>query len=181
MLEDKLKGILLKNPNTLTDLRTIHSLQLKNAYIAAGYVRNQVWDKLHGYLERTPFNDVDVIYFDDKNVNEETEKHFEARLRQYNRNVKWSVKNQARMHLRNHEKPYKGIEDAIKRWPETATAVGIRLNDMGGLDVLAPHGLEDLFALRVRRSPYFQDPDFYLQRVMEKGWLKRWDKLTLES
>lgn len=38
-------------------------LQLPDAWLAAGFVRNRVWDRLHGYPEPIPLADLDVIHF----------------------------------------------------------------------------------------------------------------------
>ncbi|MEQ1549262.1 MAG: nucleotidyltransferase family protein [Chakrabartia sp.] len=38
----------------------------------------------------------------------------------------------------------------MRYWPETATAVAVRLSDEGILEVEAPYGLTDLFGLRCR-------------------------------
>ena len=122
---ERLKEIMLSKPHTLRDLELVKSLNLPNWYIAAGYIRNQVWDVLHGMKSSQAFNDVDVIYFDVDDNREETEKKYEIQLRALDANINWSVKNQARMHLRNNEDPYSNVEDAMKRWPETATAIGI--------------------------------------------------------
>ncbi|SDF57102.1 Nucleotidyltransferase [Paenibacillus sp. cl6col] len=35
--------------------------------------------------------------------------------------------------------------DALRRWPETATAIGVRLDEDNQLDFCAAYGLEDLF------------------------------------
>mgnify|MGYP001461346440 CR=1 FL=1 len=61
---DQFIQIMLTNPNLLRDLHLVHSLGLPEACIAAGYVRNYIWDYLHGYTERTPLHDVDVLYYD---------------------------------------------------------------------------------------------------------------------
>lgn len=178
-LEAKLKKILLQNEHTIEELRCIQALHLKDGWVAAGYVRNQVWDYLHGFHERTPLNDIDVIYFDETDTSRKQEQHFEMRLRRCHGNLNWSVKNQARMHLRNQAQPYTSIEDAVKRWPETATAVGIRLNSQDEMEVLAPYGLEDLFSLKIRKSPFFMDHAYFLRRVYSKGWTDQWSKLQL--
>ena len=47
----------------------------------------------------------------------------EAELRALAPGIDWSVKNQARMHLRNGDPPYSGATDAMRHWPETATAI----------------------------------------------------------
>jgi len=82
------------------------------------------------------------------------------------------------MHARNREKPYASITDAMKRWPETATAVGISLEG-NDIKVTAPHGLDDLFHLVIRRSPYFTDQDDFYARIERKKWLEYWPQLKI--
>lgn len=60
------------------------------------------------------------------------------------------------MHIRNYEQPYTSVEDAMKRWPETATAIGIQINRTNNIEIRAPHGLNDLFNMVIRRSKYFR-------------------------
>ncbi|RUS49107.1 nucleotidyltransferase family protein [Cohnella sp. AR92] len=161
------------------DLELVQALNLPDWCIAAGYVRNLVWDRLHGFAGRTPLEDVDVLIYDRSDVTEDAEKKLEERLRRISPQDKWSVKNQARMHIRNNESEYVSIEDAMKRWPETATAVGVRLDPEGGLRIIAPHGLEDLFELKLRPSSFCPDKEMFLGRVRNKRWLTTWPRLTL--
>jgi hypothetical protein len=51
-------------------LKSVASLSLPQCYIAAGFIRNLVWDSLHGKQAPTPLNDVDVIYYDASESNE---------------------------------------------------------------------------------------------------------------
>ena len=44
----------------------------------------------------------------------------------------------------------------------------------GGLHVIAPHGLDDLFAMVVRRNPARVSVETYRQRVREKNYAARW-------
>jgi len=176
---ERLIEFVKSNLNMLVELQLVRSLNLPDAYIAAGYVRNQLWDYLHGYKERTPLSDVDVIYFDPTDINESTEKIYEQRLISQLNIYKWSVKNQARMHIHKNDPPYSSIEDAMMRWPETATAIAIRLNAKNEIEVVAPYGLEDLFEMRIRRSPYFHDQEYYLKRIAEKKWLTIWPRVQL--
>lgn len=179
MFEEKLIKIMRTKEHLMRDLSIVQTLQLPNGYIAAGYVRNYVWDYLHHRTSATSLNDVDVIYYDTSDLSEETEKRLENRLKNHLNEYNWSVKNQARMHTRNHSKPYLNIADAMKRWPETATAVGIRLDQNHNIKVVAPHGLIDLFNFIVRRSPYFEDRELFLQRIQSKNWLELWPKLNV--
>ncbi len=174
-----LREAIRRQPEIMADLQLVAELRLPQGCIAAGYIRNFVWDVLHGYAERTPLHDVDVLYYDPACLDEEAEKVYDARLRERNPRLNWSVKNQARMHLRNGTAPYRSVEDAMRHWPETATAVGARLNAAGEVELITPFGLDDLLSLQVRQGPYFHDHDVFRKRVNGKDWLRRWPLLKL--
>ncbi|MEF2966025.1 nucleotidyltransferase family protein [Paenibacillus sp. M1] len=163
----------------MADLKAVAGLGLPQGCIAAGYFRNFVWDALHGYSGRTPLHDVDVLYYDPECREEEAEKEYDARLRVLNPKRAWSVKNQARMHLKNGDSPYGSVEEAMLHWPETATAVGARLDAAGNIEIIAPFGLSDLLELRVRQSPYFHERSIFEGRIREKEWLRIWPRLTV--
>jgi hypothetical protein len=59
------------------------------------------------------------------------------------------------MHLRNNHPKYSNTENAISYWPETATAIAVRLNSKNIVEILAPYGLNDLFNLIVKPTPNF--------------------------
>jgi hypothetical protein len=73
-------------------LLAVRTLNLPDWWISAGFVRLKVWDAVHGYQERTPLPDVDVIYFDESNDDEAEEKRIENRLLHLQSDVPWSVK-----------------------------------------------------------------------------------------
>ncbi|XEC96594.1 nucleotidyltransferase family protein [Paenibacillus tarimensis] len=177
--ENRLREWMYTNEAIVADLQLVRSLNLPDGYIAAGYVRNYIWDRLHGYDQRTGLNDIDLVYFDDRNTAEAADRGIEARLQQLTGDARWSVKNQARMHLRNKTEPYRSVSDALSRWPETATAVGIRLTEDDRVDICCPHGLKDLFELNIKRSPFFYDESFFRQRVEIKRWLVTWPLLRV--
>lgn len=181
MSAEKLIQIMKTYDHLIRDLKLVRRLNLPKWCIAAGYVRNYVWDYMHGYSRRTPLNDVDVLYYDLADVTEETEKKYEAVLQGEQPEYNWSCKNQARMHVRNQEQPYGSVSDAMKRWPETATAVGISLDYNMNMEVVAPHGLHDLFDLKIRKSPYFQDKRYFYSRIESKKWLEIWPRLKVSD
>lgn len=84
------------------------------------------------------------------------------------------------MHLRNGDAPYLSTENALSYWPETATAVAVRLTDAGLLEVIAPFGLDDLFELRLRPGPGFEGEkiEVFRERVVRKRWLERYPLLV---
>lgn len=163
------------------DLKLVRELNLPESCIAAGYVRNRVWDALHGNGHETPLNDIDVIYYDPLDISEERDQRLTLMLNSTDKKDYWSVKNQARMHLRNKVIPYESTSDAMSCWPETATAVGLYLDEVDHIQFIAPYGLDDLFDLNVRQSPRFADTAYFLKRVIEKQWLSLWPNLTLRE
>ncbi|MEX0631544.1 nucleotidyltransferase family protein [Serratia ureilytica] len=156
-------------------LRTVRRLGLNDWCLGAGFVRNLVWDRRHGYVEPTPLNDIDVIHFDAERADAERDRMLEARLQQWLPQP-WSVKNQARMHLRGGRAPYRNSEEAISFWTEVETAIGARLNADDSLTLVAPSARG-----AVRRHHHLQrengDRAAYAQRVLDKGWLQRWPRL----
>lgn len=162
-------------------LRTAAKLQLKDWYIGAGFVRNKIWDVIHDIQTRTPLNDVDLVYFDQECTQDAEDKAFEKQLHNIMPDVPWSVKNQAVIHLRFNQKPFNSSAHAISFWPEIVTCVGVRLNLADdALEFTAPHGLDDIFELKVRPTQDNNVPlSVYQQRVKSKGWQKIWPKLNI--
>jgi len=164
-------------------LTAIAGLGLPDAWIGAGFLRGAVWDRLHGYQARTPLGDIDVVYFDPEAPDPATEAALERRLGARLPGLPWSVKNQARMHLRNGDAPYGSSAEALAHWLETPTAVGVRLNEAGGLELLAPLGTEDLLDLTVRPTPHARKHGHrlaaYRARMEAKNWLAKWPKLRV--
>ncbi|KQL52624.1 hypothetical protein AN964_03140 [Heyndrickxia shackletonii] len=164
-------------------LRTAKTLNLPDWWVCAGFVRSKIWDTLHGFEERTPIPDVDVIYFDEKNTDESEEKRLEESLRHLHPNVPWSVKNEARMHVKNNIPPYSSSVDAISKFPETATALGLKLDEEDQLILTAPCGLEDVLHLKVKPSPYFMEErereSIYEERIIKKNWKSIWNKINI--
>jgi hypothetical protein len=161
-------------------LALVRDLGLPDCWVAAGFVRSGVWDFLHG-REFSPLpGDIDVIWYDCDDPCEAHDRALESVLRRLDGELNWSVKNQARMHARNADASYHSSTDAMKHWPETATAVGIRLNVEGRIEVAAPFGLEDLFSLVVRPGPRFlgDKHDIYLKRLAARQWHLAWPRLT---
>ena len=179
MLEEELIASSENDPWMIRILAHVRSLNLNDCWIGAGFVRNKIWDEKHG-LSRSNLNDIDVIYFDKINPAPAIDKEIELRLDKLDKTVNWSVKNQARMHIRNGHKPYQNTTEAISYWPETATAVAIRLTNNNKVECIAPHGLHDLFHLIVQPTPGF-NLKTYQERIARKQWSKRWNKLVFKQ
>ena len=90
----------------------------------------------------------------------------------------WSVRNQARMHTRNADAPYRSATDAMRPWPETASAVAAWLDAAGCLHIAAPCGLFDL-ALRPTPVAAARRPRVFAARLAAKPWLHEWPRLRV--
>lgn len=161
-------------------LERVAALDLPDCWVGAGFVRSAVWDHLHGRAPTPTWDDIDVVWFNRDQATPEADEEIEKRLARAEPSGNWSVKNQARMHSRNDDPPYRSADDAISRWPETATAIAIRLSE-GAIDIAAPHGLDDLFSMVIRPTPAFTGRKFpiFRERVGKKGWLERWPRLVV--
>src|SRR5690625_2648685 len=136
-------------------LNDVKKLQLPDWWVCAGFVRSKIWDVLHFFSERTPLPDIDVIYYDTADMSEFIEKELQNQLKEYNPTIPWSVKNQARMHHKNKVPPYSSSVDAISKFPETATALGVRIDVEEKLILTAPCGIHDVLNLQIKPTPYF--------------------------
>ncbi|WP_164115783.1 nucleotidyltransferase family protein [Sphingorhabdus sp. Alg239-R122] len=172
-------AILRADPRRWQLLGVVSELGLPDCWIGAGFVRNAVWDHLHQRTISPIRGDIDVIWYDPGQTDPTEDRRHEAALLSVEPTIAWSVKNQARMHDRNADLPYTSATDAMRYWPETATAVAARHLGDDSCEVAAPIGLKDLFGLILRPTPRFADEkhDIYVERLKTKGWLNNWPLL----
>lgn len=179
--------LLQQDPYRLAILTVVSHLNLPHCYVAAGFVRNLVWDHLH-QAARTQLNDIDIIYFDANDKKSDGAesamnylKHAEhnAQLKELG-TVNWQIKNQAVMHGKNNDPRYHSIADAMSFWPEKETAVAVRLNQADEIEVIAPFGLDSLFAGEITPNPK-RHFSIFEQRLIQKAWLKTWPNLKVVS
>lgn len=175
---------LVQNDKWMMDLLTCaKSLDLPDWWICAGFIRSKIWDVLHGFDERTSLPDIDVIYYDQSSIEERIEKNHEETLNRLLSTVPWSVKNQARMHIANNSSPYSSSVDAIGKFPETATALGVKLDEGDNVILTAPHDIQDVVNLIVKPTPYFLESKdrmlMYEKRVRKKNWQATWSKIEV--
>lgn len=161
-------------------LRTAQGLGLPDWMIGAGFLRNRVWDFLHGYQKTTPLNDIDLIYFDPVNCTREHDIVYENELKKL-MDASWEVRNQARMHRVDNDQPRTSAADGLSRWVETPTCVAVRLNQDDTLELIAPWGIDDLVNLVVRPTPVTAEKrmDQYRARQAKKNWKTTWPKLKI--
>lgn len=182
---EDLIALIARDSERMRLLKIVSKLGLPDAWIGAGFIRNLVWDALHGYSASTPLADIDVVYFDPAQTHSSKDLELEERLLEVYASASWQVRNQARMHLKNGDAPYTQSSDAISRWPETATAIAARLTQDETIELLAPLGFEDLINLRVCPTPHFAASPakmaLFRERILQKAWQRHWPKLQFEA
>ena len=182
--QDLLQAIQL-NTDLMKILTIIRDLGLKDSWLAAGSVRNFIWNLLS---DKSPFDsetDVDVIFFDPDVSYEETVS-LEKKLREDFPQYQWELKNQVYMHQHSpHTVPYTSSRDAMSKYPERCTAVGLRLNEDSTLELFAPYGIEDILNFKVSPTPHFLENEdrmkLYQERLSKKNWKEKWKNLTFSK
>lgn len=164
-------------------LQMAKSLELPDWWICAGFVRSKIWDTLHDYETKTAMPDVDVIYYDSLHQDEIYEQSLETKLMNMDATIPWSVKNQARMHVVNNMPPYSSSVNAISKFPETATALGVTLDELNNVILTAPCGIGDVLSLQVRPTAHFLESKerlhMYKNRVIKKNWQSKYSNITI--
>lgn len=164
-------------------LQMAKSLELPDWWICAGFVRSKIWDTLHDYEAKTAMPDVDVIYYDSLHQDEIYEQSLETKLMNMDATIPWSVKNQARMHVVNNMPPYSSSVNAISKFPETVTALGVTLDELNNVILTAPCGIGDVLSLQVRPTAHFLESKeqlhMYKNRVIKKNWQSKWPNITI--
>lgn len=167
-----------EDPMRMAALEVAASLQLNDWCLAAGFVRNMVWDELHHQSEATPMNDIDLIYFDGESATQQSDMEIELELKSKS-DFPWSVKNQARMHIRNNDASYSSTSNAMCHWVEVETAIGAFLSSKGEVKLIAPFGVEELFGSSITINPMRIKPEDFFHRIESKRWLELWPNLKI--
>jgi hypothetical protein len=156
-----------------------------DCWVGAGVLRDLAWDALHGGFAPERVKDVDVAFFDPHDLRKERDLEVEERLGRLLPGVRWDAKNQAAVHLWYERRfgfpvePLRSTADGVATWPETATAVAVRLDGGGNLSVLAPCGLTDLLGGVCRHNPRRVTAEEYRRRVHAKRIAQRWPKVRI--
>jgi hypothetical protein len=181
----KFEAILRTTPWFMDALLAARNVGAPDWLIGSGALRTAIWDYLHGFSEPTPLADVDLVFFDPADTSSERECQIEEVLGDQLPGAPWEARNQAAVHLWFPEKfgyevePFTSTADAVASWPETATAVAVRLESDDSLTVVAPCGLEDLLGLVHRRNPKRVTVEEYERRLAEKRIAERWPQTTI--
>ena len=186
-LETRLVGILEQAPGLMRVLTVARDLGMPDWMVFSGAIYQPVWNHLTSRPIEHGLKDYDLAYFDAGDLSWDAE---DAVIRKvaaafeppFDSMVE--VRNQARVHLwfEGHfgeaYDPLTRSAEALERFTAPAFAVGARLEADGRLNIFAPFGLEDLFALRLRSNP--NRPSKAFARTAESA-RRRWPEITVEA
>jgi hypothetical protein len=184
--------------------KTAAEHNLPDWMIGAGFVRNKVWDHIHGYdsaagddfssipvhlrpsrrcydSDHVPTSDIDLIYFDPARADASAEAADEALSREMTEKtgIPWEIVNQSYTHAWHNRGPYASATDALADWVETATCIAVSRDACGALRLHAPHGVSDLVHGRIRKNERCSDAASFALRVSRKRWLEIWPRLEV--
>lgn len=176
--------MVMRNPVIATVVERMPVLGLPGCYLAAGALFQTVWNCLSGRDPGAGIRDYDVNYFDgtDLSWNAEDEVIRRADNLFHGLDVVVEVRNEARVHLWYEATfgvpcpPFSSTEAAIASFPSTSSCLGIRTED-GELQVYAPYGFTDLFALRTRPNPVLAPRQVYEAKTAR--WRQEWPALQV--
>ena len=179
-----LADILRGNTQLMDILNFLYVLE-PNAYLAAGVIRNSVWAALHQQEFSLKNTEIDVIFYDESDVDATHAQFLQQQLMQHFPEIEWDMTNQAFVHhwyRKDNGEPIaqlSSIAEALSLWPETATAIAVHLNDDAQLEYIAPFGLTDLFELKLRWNKALVSYEVFMHRLHTKKFLEKWAKLKL--
>jgi uncharacterized protein len=175
--------VLRQAPLVMEALRVAREVGAPDWLISAGAIRDAVWDALHDRPLTAVPRDIDVGFFDPRDLTPDRDRTVVDSLNARAPHLPWQAKNQAAVHLWYPQRfgrdvpPFRSCADAVATFPETASCVGVRLLADDELLVVAPHGLDDLCGCICRHNPTRVPASFYERRVAEKGWRRRWPRM----
>ena len=186
-LNARLDQMLRASPRLMRVLVIARELGLPDWRIVSGAVYQTVWNSLTGRDPDYGIKDFDLFYFDAEDISYEAEDvHIVRAAAAYPADLAplVEVRNQARVHLwfeahfGEAYAPLSRTDEALARFVAPAFAIGVRLEADDRLDIAAPFGLDDVFAMRLRPNPL---------RGLAAGWdkvtasaLARWPEVTIE-
>jgi hypothetical protein len=185
--EEMLVDIIKNNPHLQKVASALYAFKAEQCYIGAGAITQTVWNILTNRPVNYGIADIDMVFYNPRNVEEEYERKIVEHLRQVLREYPFwlDVKNEARVHLWYREKfgydiePYKSIEAAIDTWPTTATSLGIRMISEQCWEIYAPFGLKDIFDMKIIANNRQITKDIYDAKV--RKWTQKWPELKIEK
>ncbi|GEM_PF-328931 len=181
----RLEEIVRSDPGLMDLLVRLREIGLPQWRLVAGCLYQTVWNVLTGRPRGTGIRDYDVIYFDPDDLSYEAEDRVIRRVADTTSHGigPVEVRNQARVHLWFETRflvPYRALssaDEALRRYASVVHAVGVRLDDDGRLDVLAPFGLDDLFGMVIRPNRALDNAESHTRKAIRAQAI--WPEVTV--
>lgn len=171
LLLQEVQEAILSDERRMAALRLVHELDLPEGAIAGELVRSALFDCLHLHAEWSQLRAIDVVYFDPERPEPAIDRNLELELMAQASRRPWNVRNlaAARPNARS-------LADALSVYPDTASAIAVRLGPRNTVDVVAPYGLEDALGGVLR--PTSPDMEAAMRKqVIEEKWRTRHPQL----
>jgi uncharacterized protein len=177
---NRLEQIIRSDPDLMALLECLRDAALPQWRIVSGCLYQTVWNVLTDRQRGTGIQDIDIIYFDDTDLSWEAE---DAAIKRVTAHGPLQIRNQARVHLWYEQHfgvpyaPLRSADESLLRYPITVQAVGVRLEDDGRIDLIAPFGVEDLFGMVMRPSPTYPHPATFAAKAARARAI--WPEVTV--
>lgn len=154
---------------------------LPDWWIVSGAVYNLVWNRLTGRPDAQGMKDIDLAYYDPDTSWEAEDRVIAEGRRRFPAVPQVEIRNQARVHLwfgARFGLDYPALTDsraAIARYAARAHCLGVRLTDR--LELHAPYGLADVFALRLVPNRVLDNRATYAEKTARQARL--WPELSV--
>ena len=180
-----LGAALALNKTLVEVIDRVAELAVPRWYLTAGCLFQTVWNVVTGRPPTHGIRDYDLFYFDPEDLSWDAEDRViragAALFADLPANVE--IRNEARVHLWYQEKfgipcaPYTSVESAIGSFAATTCCLAVRQEADGRWRFYAPHGLSDVFGLRLRPNPVLAPGSVY--RAKAERWQGLWPELTV--
>ncbi|MEZ5872833.1 MAG: nucleotidyltransferase family protein [Nitratireductor sp.] len=179
------RTILKSDPLVWHALQHARELDLPDWLIVSGALYNTVWNALTGKPSGYGIRDIDQFYFDGEDLSNEAE---DLAIRNGNRlfgnlAVPVEIRNQARVHLWYRQRfgrdcpRYGSSSEALEYFASKTHALGVALDGNDRLKVVAPFGLEPVFAFRVEPNHALDNCETHMAKAERARAM--WPEVTM--
>ncbi|HEV7275774.1 MAG TPA: nucleotidyltransferase family protein [Devosiaceae bacterium] len=182
-----LEKMVRAEPVLMEVLTLARQLALPDCWLVSGAIYNSVWNVLTGRPSLRGVKDIDLFYFDAKDLSYEAEDVVIRAAAPIFAHLPLPVeiRNQARVHLwyeRRFGQPYAPLRtsrEAIDRFASTTHSVGLQLDHRDRLLVYAPYGLDEMFSFRL--TPNRAQDNRRTHEAKAARALTLWPELQVEA
>jgi uncharacterized protein len=184
--EAALAAIVGGHPILEPALQRLGALSLPDGWLVAGAIYQSVWNHLTDRPPTHGLKDIDLIYFEASDLSYEAEDRVITRVADAFAGfpVPVETRNQARVHLWFERRfgipvpPLTSAPEALTRYAALTHAVAIRPRPQGGIEIVAPFGLDLIFNFRLAPNPRLDNSRTYAEKGTRMKAL--WPELTVE-